>query len=353
MSSTVGLGELFHSIHRTDGCTSNSDNDNEGDCHKLQLAHLLDAIELQVEHDWEDKGQHAITQRTQQRHHLSKVRKEQGDGCNQDHGECTGHSTDEELDLLVQPTRIQLESSFDLEVECGEEKRNGQQDMEGDNDGRDGTGGASRQILVDGRLDNVTIHGISRDRAHQIQDGDRQDTPKNDLVPGTLVLHALFDMRKDDITAIREGKRGKGKWQMASNGDIMVNSLNNTTCLGHQSNILGVQDSCDHDNYDNHYSREGTEDAEKGDLTHRLCEDDWNGHNGGEDDDPLLQGDVASNGRGQVMDIGSSQNQIQNWTSKGDRVVEKGDKDPSGQSKRGMRNIRVFSQTSAAKAPSK
>lgn len=60
--ATVGLGQLLDGINRSDGRSGGTDDDDEGHDDQLNLADLLDAIELQVEDDGEDKSQHAVAE---------------------------------------------------------------------------------------------------------------------------------------------------------------------------------------------------------------------------------------------------------------------------------------------------
>jgi len=108
-----------------------------------------------------------------------------------------------------------------------------------------------------------------------------------------------------------------------------------------------VNDGSDHDNEDDDSSGESAKDTEEGDFTHGLCQDDGDNHNGGGDHNPLLHSDVTSNRVGEVADVGSSQDQVENRPSQGDRVVKEGDNNTTGQSKGGVSHIGVLSKTVA------
>lgn len=216
--------------------------------------------------------------------------------------------------------------------------------MQGDNDGRDRAGGTSGQVLINGRLDNVSIDGISSGRAENVEDGDSQDSPENDPVPGALVLHRFLNVREDNVASVRESKGGKGDGQVAGDGDVVENGAGGFVGVGDGVKVLGVDDGSNHDDEDNDGSRESAKNGEEGDLTHSLGDNNRDDHNGGGDHNPLLQGDSTSDRRGEVMDVASSQNQVENGSSQGDRVVEEGDDNTARETEGSSSNVGVLSE---------
>lgn len=95
----VGLVQLLDGINGSNGTSSGTDNNDQGHDEQLKLADALDAVQLEVKDDREHKGQHAIAQGSQQGHHLSKVREEQGNGGDQNHGQGTEDGAVKELGL--------------------------------------------------------------------------------------------------------------------------------------------------------------------------------------------------------------------------------------------------------------
>jgi len=205
----VSLVQLLDGINCSNGTSGGTDNDDQAHDSQLKLSDTLEAVQLEVEDHREDKSQHTIAQSTQQGHHLSKVREEQGNSGDQDHGQGTEDGTVEELSLGGETTLVQLQGSFDLEVEGRHEQWDRQQHMEGDDDGRDRTGHTSGQVQVNGRLDTITIDGVSRSRGEEVKDSNGQGSPENDLVPAALGLHRLFNVREDNVASVREGKGGE------------------------------------------------------------------------------------------------------------------------------------------------
>lgn len=128
----------------------------------------------------------------------------------------------------------------------------------------------------------------------------------------------------------------------------MLNRTDDTAGFENGVKVLGVDNGGHNHDEDNDCRGKSSENGQCGDFAHCLGHNNRNCHNGSCDHDPLLHCDGAANRGGQILNVGSGQNQVKDGPTQGDRVVEEGDQDAAGQAKGSSGNIGVLSQAGLA-----